>query len=149
MSASKIGSSTIFKADCTIRSRTAGIDNGRNSAFVARLRDQHPTRRQRPIPALPQLGGHLVQQPESPRTPGRRPGWPGQCPAHHRYGAPRPTRATGRLCGRPCPTAHETVVRDRPWPSGTAHVARHEPGQRRTSRSGGTSRRSALTGHLH
>lgn len=31
MSASKIGSSTIFAAACTIRSRTEGIDNGRCS----------------------------------------------------------------------------------------------------------------------
>ena len=31
MSASKIGSSTIFTAACTIRSRTDGIDNGLNS----------------------------------------------------------------------------------------------------------------------
>jgi hypothetical protein len=31
MSASKIGSSTILSAACTIRSRTVGIDNGRCS----------------------------------------------------------------------------------------------------------------------
>ena len=34
MSASKIGSSTILHAACTIRSRTAGIDNGLNSALL-------------------------------------------------------------------------------------------------------------------
>jgi hypothetical protein len=28
-----------------------------------RLRDHHPTRRQRPIPTFPQLGGHLIEQP--------------------------------------------------------------------------------------
>jgi hypothetical protein len=32
MSASKIGSATSFTAACTIRSATAGIDNGRCSA---------------------------------------------------------------------------------------------------------------------
>jgi hypothetical protein len=41
--------------------------------------------------------------------------------------APQPNHATGRLCARPCPTAHETVARDRPWPSGTACVAGHAP----------------------
>ena len=35
MSASKIGSSTIFTAACTIRSRTDGIDNGRCSPSPA------------------------------------------------------------------------------------------------------------------
>ena len=65
MSASKIGSSTIFTAACTIRSRTAGIDNGRCSA-VARLRDEHPPRRQRPTPPVPQSVGQLVQQPVDP-----------------------------------------------------------------------------------
>jgi hypothetical protein len=33
MSASKIGSSTIFTAACTIRSRTEGIDSGRCSVL--------------------------------------------------------------------------------------------------------------------
>jgi hypothetical protein len=32
-SASKIGSSTIFTAACTIRSRTEGIDSGRRSSL--------------------------------------------------------------------------------------------------------------------
>jgi hypothetical protein len=31
MSASKIGSITVFNADCATRSRTVGIDNGRRS----------------------------------------------------------------------------------------------------------------------
>jgi hypothetical protein len=35
MSASKIGSSTILAAACTIRSRTVGIDNGRCSTLPA------------------------------------------------------------------------------------------------------------------
>ena len=35
MSASKIGSSTIFTAACTTRSRTLGIDSGRRSAVPA------------------------------------------------------------------------------------------------------------------
>ncbi len=38
-----------------------------------------------------------------------------------------PTHATGRLCGRPCPSARGTDVRDRPWPSGTACAAGHAP----------------------
>ena len=55
--------------------------------------------------------------------------------------APRPTPATGRLCARPCPTARETVARDRPWPPGTACVAGHAPcPAERTSAVGGTSR---------
>ena len=67
-SASKIGSSTIFSAACTTRSRTAGIDNGRCSLGPG-LRNQHPARRQRPIRPLPQFGGQLVEEPGQPRTP--------------------------------------------------------------------------------
>jgi len=53
--------------------------------------------------------------------------WSGRHPVRRCWCAPRPTRATGHLCARPCPTAHETVARDRPWPSGTACVAGHAP----------------------
>jgi hypothetical protein len=53
-------------------------------------------------------------------------------PAHRCYGAPRPTPATRRLCGRPCLTAHGTDARDRPWPPGTAHAAKLEPDPKRT-----------------
>ena len=64
-SASKTGSSTIFTAACTIRSRTGGIDSGLCSVR-ARLRDEHPPGRQRPVPALPQFAGQLVEQPGNP-----------------------------------------------------------------------------------
>jgi hypothetical protein len=33
MSASKIGSITVFRAACTMRSRSAGIDSGRRSSL--------------------------------------------------------------------------------------------------------------------
>ena len=65
-SASKTGSSTIFTAACTIRSRTGGIDSGLCSLRGPRLRDIHPPGRQRPVPALPQLAGQLAEQPGHP-----------------------------------------------------------------------------------
>jgi transposase len=42
-------------------------------------------------------------------------------------GVPTGMIRTGRLCDRPCPAARGTVVPDRPWPTGKAHAARHEP----------------------
>ena len=41
--------------------------------------------------------------------------------------APSPTRAAARPCGGPCHTARGTSARDRPWPPGTAHAAKHGP----------------------
>ena len=86
-SASKIGSSTIFSAACTIRSRTVGIDSGRCSV-AAGLRDEHPARRQRPIAAVPQVRGQLVEQPGRRRTPRRRRGWSCRCRLRRCCGAP-------------------------------------------------------------
>ena len=63
------------------------------------------------------------------RTPSTRPVVP-RCRVRRHWCAPRPTHATGRLCDRPCPATHETVARDRPWPSGTAYAARLEPSPR-------------------
>ena len=91
----------------------------------------------------------------TPRTPRPRPGWSGRCPARRCYGAPGPTPATGRPCGGPCHTARGIVVRDRPWPPGTAHAARHGPSRplpRRGYRRGRTTcwvglAITALTGH--
>ena len=71
-SASKTGSSTIFSAACTMRSRTAAIANGTRS-LAARLGDQHPPRRQRSPALLPQFVGQLVEQPGPPRTARPRP----------------------------------------------------------------------------
>ena len=71
---------------------------------------------------------------------GRRPGCSGRCPVHHRYGAPRPTRATD--------VSAVDLVPQRVKPSSGIGLGR--PVQRmlqgtnrvrgRTSRSGGTSR---------
>ena len=97
-------------------------------ALHARFRDEHP-----PGPEAADTAPASIRQPTHRavgplRTPRPRPGWERcQCPVHPRLRAPRSTHATGRLCERPCPTAHETVGRDRPWPPGTAHAARHEP----------------------
>ena len=137
--ASKIGSSTIFTAASTTRSRTEGIDSGLLFARP-RLGDEHPPRGQRTPPIRPQVLGQLTEEPVDTRTPRRRPRWSRQCPARRCCGAPRPTPATGHLCGRPCPAAHETVVPDRPWPTGKAHAARRGPDPPRTPASGGTSR---------
>jgi hypothetical protein len=65
MSASKTGSSTMFTAACTTRSRTARIDK-RPLLGRSRLRDEHPTGRQRPITAIPQFSGQFVEQPGNP-----------------------------------------------------------------------------------
>ena len=61
-SASKTGSSTIFTAACTMRSRTDG-NRQRPPLGGSRLRDEHPTRRQRPIAAIFQFDGQLVEEP--------------------------------------------------------------------------------------
>ena len=63
MSASKTGSSTIFTAACTIRSRTGGIDKRPLLIPRTRLGNKHPARRQRPIAAFLQLGGQLAEEP--------------------------------------------------------------------------------------
>ena len=63
-SASKTGSSTIFTAACTIRSRTAEMASGRYSSFRPGLGISTPRGWQRPVPPLPQPGGQLVHEPE-------------------------------------------------------------------------------------
>ena len=64
-SASKIGSSTIFTAACTMRSRTAGIDSGLCSlvpGFGMNTR-RAGNGRHRPVP---QVLGQLIEQPVTP-----------------------------------------------------------------------------------
>jgi hypothetical protein len=73
------------------------------------------------------------------------PGWSCRCPERRRYGAPRPTPAARHPCGRPCLAARGTDVRDRPWPPGTAHAARHEPDPRSSPTRRGLAE-TALTG---
>ena len=65
MSASKIGSSTIFTAACTTRSATEGIDK-RPLLRRPGLGNEHPAGWKRTPTTLPQLRGHLVQQPGHP-----------------------------------------------------------------------------------
>ena len=125
-SASKTGSSTIFTAACTIRSRTAA-NRQRPALGRARLGDQHPPRRQRTLPSRPAARRPARRAAGSPRTPRRQPGWSCRCPAR-RCSRRTATHARHRTsCGRPCPAAHGTAVRDRPWPPGKAHAARHGP----------------------
>jgi len=62
-SASKTGSSTIFSAACTIRSRTGGIESGLCSPAGAPGLGIDPARGQRTIAAFLQLVGQLAEQP--------------------------------------------------------------------------------------
>jgi hypothetical protein len=60
MSASKIGSMTVFRAVCTMRSRTVGIESGRSSSrpdFGMKTRRAKRT----PAPVL-EIRGQLVEQ---------------------------------------------------------------------------------------
>ena len=61
-SASKTGSSTIFTAACTIRSRTGGIESGLCSVG-SRLRDKYPPGGQRTIRPSFSSAGQLAEQP--------------------------------------------------------------------------------------
>src|SRR6266540_2340957 len=64
MSASKIGSSTILSAACTIRSRTVG--STAVAAGCCPAWDEHPPRRQWPIPPLLEVLRQLPEQPGYP-----------------------------------------------------------------------------------
>ena len=104
MSASKTGSSTIFNAACTIRSRTEGIDSGRNSSFDPGLGDQHPrapaTADTVPPSAQPASSSRSRVTPYSSTSAKVVLSMPG-APSLRAHRDPR--RATGRLCERPCP----------------------------------------------
>jgi hypothetical protein len=127
MSASKTGSSTIFNAACTMRSRTTGIDNGRYRSFnpglgistrragSGRYRRSRswsatsPTSRSTPYSST--MAKVILSIPGAPlllRT------------ATH-------ARASTSLRQTLCRTARGTSARDRPWPPGKTHAARHGP----------------------
>ena len=145
MSASNIGSSTIFTAACTIRSRTEGIDNGRMLRRVTRLGDKHPPRRQRPIRSVPQLVGQLIQQPGHPVLLDLGQGGLVDARCARRCGAPRPTprhRTSLRIdlvpqrmkpspgigLGRPVQRMLQgtnRIRRNRPHSGGTSHNGTH------------------------
>ena len=110
MSASKTGSSTIFTADCTIRSRTAGIDSGLCApSGLPGLGIS--TRRAGSGRYRPSLSS-LASSPSSrvPRTARPGPKWSCRCPVRRYSHAPSPTHAGARPCGRPCLPARGTFA---------------------------------------
>jgi hypothetical protein len=103
---------------------------------AAQLRDEHPPGRQRPIATVLQLMGQLVEQPvnavlldlgrgglvDARRT---------VVTAHRDPCPPQGISAEDLVSQRMEPTPG-----NRPWPPGTAHAARHEPGPAWTRRGG-------------
>ena len=117
---------------------TSGGSSSRGRAVSSRIRSRacrialsagQRARNNVPLPAChPSARRPARQRAGALRTRARSgPAWPCQCRVRRCWRAPPPTRATGRPCGRPCPTARETGARNQPWPPGTACAAGHAP----------------------
>jgi len=157
-SASKIGSSTILSAACTMRfahrrnREAVAVRSFPAWGYIPAAPGSGPIR---PIPQFPPDSSPSSRSMPYSRSIQSR-GGPvdTRCAVVGR--APRPSRATGRLCVRLCPTAHEIVARVRPLAvrlqrvlQGT-HLIQRTPCQRQgLRRRAGTSRKRPLTGHLH
>ena len=146
------GSSTIFKAACTIRSRTAEIQAA-GTRPSGPAWGSAPRAQAKAGPALSQFGGQLIHEPERSVLVldlGQRGLVNAGCAVVTRT-ATHPRHRTSLR--KTLSHSAWNRLRDRPWPSGTACAAGHAPhpaenfGCRRTSRRIGTHRAPPSTQH--